>query len=63
MESPVANFTQAINWAGLERLFSALGLDQFIQVSEIKAFAEDIEATIENPNTLIEDIIGIDVEE
>ena len=52
-QTPIANFTQVIDWSGLERLVAALGLDGIINVAEIKNFAETIEETLENPELLI----------
>ena len=52
-QTPIANFTQVIDWSGLERLIAALGLDGIINVAEIKVFAENIEEVLENPEVLI----------
>ena len=59
--TPIANFTQRIDWDGLERFFSALGLENVINVQAIKEFAESVEETLENPEALIEDITGIQI--
>ena len=61
--TPIANFTERINWEGLEDWLARFGLDQVIDVDDIKSFAETIEETLENPDALIADILGFNLTE
>jgi translation elongation factor EF-4 len=59
--TPIANFTQNIAWDAIEDLLAQFGLTNIIDLPAIKAFAEEIENTLENPNLLIQDLTGINI--
>ena len=61
MQTPIANFNDRIAWDSFKQLISALGLDGIIDVDAIQAFSEQIEETIENPQTLLADVTGVNI--
>ena len=44
--TPLANFTDNINWDGIEDLIGRLGLENVIDIEEVKEFAEKVEERI-----------------
>lgn len=40
--TPLANFTENINWDGIEDLIGRLGLENVIKIEELKEFTEEI---------------------
>ena len=62
-QTPIKDFTQRIAWDSIDRLLTALGLNTIISVPAIKATFEQIEETLEDPNALIADITGYNLEE
>ena len=45
----------------MQRLVNALGLQNFVNVPAIKAFAEAVETALENPEALVSELTGIDI--
>ena len=60
-QTPIANFSKKIAWGSFEKLLISLGLDGTINLAEIKAAAEEFEATISNPELLLQDLTGFNI--
>ena len=62
-QTPIANLTENIRFDEIENLMKLLGLDNFINVTaaveQVKEAVQAVEDTIMDPETLIEDVIGI----
>ena len=61
MQTPIANFNENIAWDSFKNLIAALGLGEIIDVDAIQEFSEQIEETLENPQTLIADVTGVNI--
>ena len=63
--TPIANFTERIDFEAIEQLLEDLGLGSFVNVTAVVEVMEDvaqeIEDTLENPEALIQDVIGVNV--
>ena len=62
-QTPIANLTENIRFDEIDNLLRLLGLDNFVNVTEVvdnlKEAVQSVEDTLMDPDTLIEDIIGV----
>lgn len=66
-ETPIANFTERIDFDAIEKLLSDLGIDGFVNVTALvdvlEDVAQEIEDTLEDPEALLQDVLGVNVTE
>jgi len=56
-ETPIANFTERIDFDAIEKLLEDLGLNDFVNVTALvdvlEDVAQEVEDTLENPEALL----------